>query len=377
MFRPLLLAFLITLGLPLAAQDSEEFRFGDDAFLAGQTVTHADGSIDDLFAAGDWVTASAEVTGSAHMVGRNVTVSGGVGENLYAAGRNVTLSSAVTGDAIMMGETIIISADIGGDLRAAGRSIDLSAGVADAALLAGERVTINGVIAGDLGVAADQLEFGPEARVTGSLHIYSDDPETVEVPASVATPDQIVLHQSQEWKGIHADTEMHAAPESAWQKFRGMVGSILVITVLTAIFAAIAPNVISDLRERALAAPLRTGVVGFIALAATIGSLVLFAMTGFGLLLVPVSIIAALLLALAGYLIGTYVLGVAITGILGREAPSDLGDRAIAALVGAIAVAVIGLIPFIGWLFVLVLGWVGAGALIARWFAPGLYVADE
>ncbi|MCP5038410.1 MAG: hypothetical protein GY945_12525, partial [Rhodobacteraceae bacterium] len=255
--------------------------------------------------------------------------------------------------------------------------IELNNSVGDAALLAGETLFINATIAGDLGIAMDEVEFGPEAVVTGELHIYSGDPEAVEVPEGVAPSDRIVLHQSEEWQGMMADSDMGHQPESAWQKFRGLVGGILIVTLLTTILAALAPGFVAGLRDRALASPVRTGWIGFLALSATIGSLVVFAMTGFGLLLVPVSIIAALLLAVVGYLVGTYVLGVAVMGMLGRDLPDSLGDRAIVAFAGATAAAVIALIPFIGWLFALALGLVGAGALIVRWFAPGFYTWSD
>ena len=116
--------------------------------------------------------------------------------------------------------------------------------------------------------------------------------------------------------------------------------------------------------------------IGFLALSATIGSLVIFAMTGFGLLLVPVSILLFLLLGLIGFLVGTYILSVGVLGLAGRDVPDSLGDRAIAAFAGAGVAALIGLLPFIGWLFTLALGLVGAGALITRWFEPGFYTFE-
>ncbi len=377
MLRSLLLTFLIILAVPLAAQDNESFSFGDDAFLAGQKVSHTTGSVDDLFGAGDRVVASAPITGSAHLVGRNVTVSSDVGENLYAAGRNVDLSGSVAGDAILAGEQVEVLGAISGDLRAMGSIVELNADVGDAALLAAETVLINAHVSGDLGIAMNEVEFGPNAVVDGELHIYADDPGSVDVPDRVASSDRIILHEAHEWDGMMAETVDRQQPESTWDKLSGFIGGILGATVLATLLAALAPGFVAGLRERALAAPLRTGWIGFLALSATIGSLVMFAITGFGLLLVPVSILASVLLGLMGYLVGIYVLGVALSGALGRDLPDSLGDRALAALIGAVAVAVIGLIPFLGWLFALALGLIGAGALIVRWFHPGFYTATE
>ncbi len=376
MFRSLLLTFLILLGLPLVAQESDGFQFGNDSFLAGRAVGNSTAGVDDLFAMGDSVSSSVALGGSAHLFGRNISISGPVGENLYAMGKNVTVSAPIAGDVIVAGDNVNISGQIDGDLRAMGSTVTLNASVGDAALVGGETVIINAVIDGDLGVSAQSVEFGPDAKVIGQLHVYSSDPAAVEVPERVASADQIVLHQEDEWS-MNMSGPGDAKQVSAWQKFRGFVVGILWVTVLVTLVAAIAPNFVSRIRERALDAPIWAGWVGFLSLSAFIGSIVLVAMTGFGILLVPLVLLATFLLGLVGYLVGTYVLGVGLMGVAGRDMPDSLGDRALAAFIGAVVVAVISLIPFLGWLFLMVLVLVGAGAIIVRWFAPGFYTEIE
>jgi hypothetical protein len=70
---------------------------------------------------------------------------------------------------------------------------------------------------------------------------------------------------------------------------------------------------------------------------------------------------------LVGYVLGVYVLGGAIWNALGRAAPVDLASKALMALCGAVLAALIGLIPFLGWLFALALGLVGVGAMVRSW----------
>jgi len=93
---------------------------------------------------------------------------------------------------------------------------------------------------------------------------------------------------------------------------------------------------------------------------------VLLAMTGFGILLIPLSLVAAVLLGLTGYVIGAYALGVWATGVAGRGEPASTGDRAVAAFAGAAIGALVALLPWIGWLAVMAIFLVGAGALVAR-----------
>ena len=45
----------------------------------------------------------------------------------------------------------------------------------------------------------------------------------------------------------------------------------------------------------------------------------------------------------------------------------------IAAFIGAGSMALLGLLPFLGWVLTLVLALWGAGGLIVRWVSPGFY----
>ena len=370
MFRSVLLFLLILVAVPLAAEEADVFRFGGDIYTAGQDLRISGESIDDLFAAGDNVATELPVAGTAHLIGRSVLVGGPVGQSVYAIGQNVDIRSDVAGDIHLLGETLTVTGDTGGDIRAAGQRVILSGNVADAVLVAGETVEIGGVMAGDVSVAAERLQFGEDARIEGRLAIYSDDPENVEVPASVIAADRIDRHQIEEWEGVGAGEMMR---KTWWAMLREFIGGIVILTLAAVALAAVAPEFLAGLRARALEMPLRSVWMGFLALSAAAGSAVLFALTGIGLLLVPLPAILAVALGIAGYVIGAYILGVGLLGIAGRPVPDDLAQRAVAALVGALVASVIGLVPFIGWLFALVLALLGSGALIVRFFAPGFY----
>lgn len=362
MLRALLPAIVFGLAaVPALAEDTSDWRFGGDAYVGGRSVEVTGEAVDDLFAVGQSVTAAVDIAGSAHMAGQNVTLDSRVGENLYAAGQNVDVDGAVAGDVTIMGQSLTITEPITGDLRAAGQTITLSAPVAGNAVLGGDKVVFNAVVSGDVALGAQSVDWGDAARVTGELHVYSDDPDSVDVPAAVADPDRVIRHKMKAF-----DDGLPTEPPSFWQRLRSWVGGVIVVGLLGTLFAAVAPDYLAGLRARALDRPVRTGVVGFVGLSALIGSVVLLAMTGFGILLIPLSIIAAVLLAIAGYVIGTYAIGVWATGVAGRGEPGSTGDRAIAAFSGAAIAALIGLIPWIGWLAVMAIFLIGGGALVAR-----------
>ena len=60
-------------------------------------------------------------------------------------------------------------------------------------------------------------------------------------------------------------------------------------------------------------------------------------------------------------------------GPSGGSEPDSIADRATAAGVGALTAGIIGLIPFLGWLFVLALVLAGLGAITIRTIRPAFF----
>ena len=350
MLKSLLPILFVAMAAPAVAQDDADWRFGDDAFMAGRTVTLSGDGVDDLFAAGYKVTARSEVGGSAHMAGRYVTLDARVGENFYGAGMEVDVDGPVAGDVTVLGESLSVTEPVS------------------------DQVMLDAEITGDVALAAANVDWGDAASVAGTLHVYSDDPDDIDVPERVAPADRVERHEMRDFEGM--DGMPGAERPGFFARLQGWVGSVVVIGLLGTLFAAVAPDYVAKLRERALARPLRTGWIGFLGLSVLVGSVLFLAMTGIGVLLIPVSLIAAVVLAITGYVVGTYVLGVWATGMAGRGMPDSTGDRAIAAFAGAAIGALIGLIPFLGWLAVMAIFLVGAGALVVRMFAPGFQIEE-
>ena len=374
MFRLQMALVLLLAGLPAAAQDNEQFSFGGDRFQAGRSVTQSSPVTGDVFLFGENPTASASTGGSAHMIGRRVAISGGVGVNVYAAGQQVTVSAPVQGNITAFGQDVIVSSTVGGNIRAMGQDVTIDADVAGSVMLGGETVTLNAAVGGDVSLSGDKIVFGDGARIGGQLDVYHADPDGLDIPASVIDGARItrhVLEGDENW----AEHGGVAIKPTFWTKAKGFFGFTIAVAVAATILAALFPNFMAGARSAALARPVRTVWMGFLALSATAGSLVMVALTGIGLLLVPVTVFLTILLWFLGYVIGAFVLGVGLIKAVGRGVPEDLFDRAIAALVGAIALGLLAMVPFLGWWIVLALVWLGAGAVIIRMFRPSFYAA--
>ena len=362
-----IVAGLLFATMALAEDEASIFDFGGDSFRAGYTVTHDAEGTDDLFMAGQRVTGTSDITGTAHLAGRKVTMRGAMGGDLYAAGEEVRIEGAVTGDATLAGREVSVG-DVGGDLRIAGSEVAVTGAVGGYAMIAGEEVEIDAVIAGDVSLGAEEIAFSDAARAEGQVFVYEETPGEMEIPASFAPEDRIERREIEDWE---ADTGVRTwSVRRAVGKF--LLG-VIVVAGLAALVAGLMPERLAAMRRRILDAPFRALWLGFLTQSAVIGSAVIFAMTLIGIILVPAAIFVAFVGGFAGYVIGAYAFGVGLLLAFGRPEPDSLQDRAIAAGVGALAAGVIGLIPFIGWLFVLALVLAGLGAITIRLFRPEFF----
>ncbi len=358
------------LALPAAADDAGgRFALGADVYSAGGSVAHAAAGADTVFLAGETVRQSAPIAGSGHLAGRRIAVAAAVGGNLYAAGMDVAVTAEVAGDATLAGYAVDLDAPLGGNLRAFAARLRIGAPVAGTALIGAERVTLDAAIAGDVALSAERVDFGPGARIDGSLRLYGDRPERLEVPERVIAADRVSRHPRADWRGIDR-------PGPSWlQLIGGFLAGVLGVAAVAALIAAVAPATLAEMRRRILARPFATLGWGFLTLSAAIGAAVVLALTLIGIFVSPAALALAALGGFLGYVVGAYSFGAGLMIAVGRGEPDSLGARMLAALIGAGLAGLLALIPLAGWLFVLALVLAGVGAITLRVFRPAFFVA--
>ena len=367
----ILLAGLLGFATPALAQDEDTFRFGNDVFAAGGSVTVDAAGADDVFAVGERIDLLAPIAGSAHLMGRRIAVNADVGGDAYAAGADVALAAPVTGDASLAGYDVAVGAAVGGDLRAAARHVRLGAPVAGYALLAAETVTIDAAIGGDAAIDADTLAFGPGARVAGRL-VLSGDAAEVAVPSEVAPADRVERHPS---AAPDASGDGAASPvldrAPSWLSLAiGFVIGVAILAVLALVVALAAPRGVERLAVLAGERPFYTFWIGFLTLSALIGATFLAVATIIGIIVAPAIVILGLAFGFVGYLVAVYLVGRLIWRWADQLPPDTLGERALVALIGALAVSLIVFLPFLGWIAHIVLTLTGLGALSIAFFRP-------
>jgi len=351
-----------------ASADPQNLQFGGDTYAAGDNVALAQPAPHAAFLAGRDVTLSAPVGASAHLAGMNVRSTTDIGGSLYAAGFSVTVGGTVKGDVTAAGNSVALSttAPLPGNARLMGQTITVDSEVDGALLVLAQSATLNQPVKGDLSFYGQTLTFGPAARVDGKVLIHA--PKSIDVPATVATPDRVAFTQT---AAGQAPADVARDATSALLGF-GLWAAVIwwvVLFVIGLAFIAFAPRLVGRYEALSSLRPLRRIGLGILAFAALIGLIPVLALTLIGLLLVPIVLLIAVIGWVLAYLAGVYLVGYQLAS---RMTAVDTTPRRIGVLaVSLVIAALLAMIPFLGWLIVLLFVVFGFGIIAAlimtRW----------
>lgn len=369
--RHIVMATLVALILagPGHAQSASRVH-GGDTYAAGETVTQTLSATGDVFAAGSVVTTSGSAGGDIHAAGYDVNVSAQTGGDVYAAGSSVTISAPVGEDVTAAGFSVrsTLTAPVSGNLRFFGRSLTIEGPVTGALTAFGGNVYLNAPVAGDAWIVAEDLTFGPEARIDGTLILTTED--SVEIPERVIPAARITRED-----GDRSDMYRHF--ERSWDEvdmpmlptwlsvFSAFLISTIFLLLLAAIFLSFADNRVEKMRRRVTRQPLQTFVLGVVGLSALFGMVPITAMTIIGLPFVPFALLAILVVWTLGYLLAAYALARRV--LLAFDGPADpsLLIKLVIVALAITVVAVLNFIPFVGWVVNYTLVLLGVGAMTA------------
>lgn len=372
MRRMVMAAGLLLLAGPGFAEGGDLYLFGGDAFGAGAAVTVSEPGLGDVFGAGARVEIAAPIEGSAHLAGRRVVTAGAIGRDLVAIGAAVSVSAPVAGSVTAAGYDVDIGGDVGDNLRSAGRNVTVTAPVTGSALIMAGALTLDARIGGDASLDAEHVVFGPGAAVGGRLTLYGPEAATLAVPEGVAPAERVERHP--EVRGPRGEESALPVPavmgRTGWMAVTAFAAGALVLAALAFLVALVAPRRTEDVAEQLADAPVRTVWIGFLTLSALFGACVVAMLTIVGVVAVPVILLVTAVACFIAYIIAVYVLGRAVWVRIDRLPPDTLGERALAALAGAVIVSLASFVPFVGWPLILLLALAGLGALSIALFRP-------
>ena len=342
---------------------------GGDVRAVGASVT-VGGAAANVRAAGANVDVTAKAAGSVWIFGGKVMLGGDVASDVAAVGSSVSYSGHTGGDARIAGGAVSIDATIGGSLRACaanlivgplaeiagslgvvGANVTVGGHVAGEAKLAGAVVTFNGQADKSMVIAGDTVIVGPQARIGGDLTVYSrHEPQIAETAVIGGTV-----------KRMEPPAEFSAVPDWVWSfafAIAMVLGTILAGIVLLLFGGRLFISALDHARLR----PVSTFLIGIVtlilvpAVAALLSATVVGLPIGFALMLaLPLLFVFGLPVASAGIAAGIFVR---------TPGPVGVARGLLFVIVGAVILALISLIPWVGCLAVAVVVVLGVGALV-------------
>jgi hypothetical protein len=160
----------------------------DNVYVAGGNVTIPGEISGDLFAAGSMLFVSAEVAQDITLVGSNVNVSGASGEDIRVGGGNITIGGNFSGESMVAGGQVIITPDtqIKKDSYIAAGSLTFNGRESGNLSVAGGTIYINGTIEKNLKIKrANKVIIGSDAVIKGDLEYSAPSEAVVESGAKI------------------------------------------------------------------------------------------------------------------------------------------------------------------------------------------------
>jgi hypothetical protein len=345
---------------------------GNDVSVAGATV-HVTGDAKSVAAMGATVSVAANVTESVWAAGAEVTIHGTVGKDIAAAGSRVTFRGKAGGDLWAAGAAIDADlvvgggariwggqvalgtgTDIAGDLRAGGGAVAVSGHVAGESRIAGRRVLFDARADKTVTIHAGELIIGPNAVLAGDLVLVGGTKATVD-PAAKISGQTREAAPGRWFFGPRVD------PRPGQFGFSLFLAGTAVLTGIGLML--LGRSSFDEAASTARHRPVARFLLGLVVIILIPIAAVLLLVTVIG---IPLGIGLLLFLPFL-FLIGhaTAALGIA-DWVLNRNAmPRTVGRSILFLIIGAIGIAVVGLIPFIGPLIVFIAVLAGAGGFLA------------
>ena len=261
---------------------------------------------------GDVVVEEGEVADEASTVWGDVLVRGSVSGDVHSGFGDITTEGPVEGDVEAGFGDVRVGGPVGGDVKA---------GFGDLSLLRGARVAGKA----SLGYGSVRAQH-PEASVGGVRAASLDDESSGAGPGTVA-------------RGVAT---------------LGFVAAVVLLVVA-------APRPLKASARHVEGAPGRSLLVGAASVPIVVVGSVLLALSGVGLLLLPLVWPVYLATVLFGAIVAAYALGSRVVLATGHYRAGDT----LAAIVGALLVSAVSLIPILGGLLLAGLVLLGTGAAIS------------
>ena len=324
------------------------------AFLGGDNLT-VDGIIKgDLFCAGNTITVNGTVEGDVICGANSLTIAGTVRGDIRVAGNTVILKGQIDGSASVAANSLVMdsSANVGRDLLVGSSTASLDGKVGRDVRVGSNQLTFTGSVGRNVESMVNSLVIAEGAKIAGNVHYVS---ETDGVVAAGAVAGTIQREAPSKYAGN--DYQM------SWQDVvQGFMAGAIFLAVMFIVFALfvvlVLPRYIRGLTDnKASVDLLKATLVGLVALVVSAPVMLLVAISGVGLLV-------------SGFLFVAYGLAIILSGVpvaylLGKFMLNGRSTNVFAIVgLGALVLAILSLLPLIGFLVIFVSTSLGLGLIL-------------
>lgn len=360
-------SLLLAGGLTAHAEEGKLRRFGVDIdvvangesrVIAGGAKARVGGKAGgDVWLGGAEVTLDADVVGNARVAGTTVKVTGPIAGDLLAAGATVDIANATAGSVRIIGARASHSGSTSGTLEVSAGSFELAAGAtvvgpakidAGRATLAGtfaeldlraRSTRIDGTVSGPATITGFDIVIGPNARFGSDVTIYSSGEPRIDPSAEI---------KGKLWVRPLRDSPMMLAYRDGGFLARARVALMIAAGGQLAglFFLWLGRGAVEDTIDRLVEETGWSGLVGVLTLIILPLAVGLLMVTLVGAPLGMFLLLALPLLLLVGLAAAGFGVGEFLMNRTGE--PRSTGARVMMLLVGLLALAALGLIPYAG-----------------------------
>lgn len=357
------LAMAVVVGLKAAPVVAESVMMASEKLSVVAKDTTVDGSVylvgesvdvqgtvqGDVYCAGQTVTINGTVDGDVLCAGRSVTVNGVVHGDVRSAAMTMTLNGTVDGSVTLVGSDIITGSDskIGRDATITAGEINLMGAIGRDAVLVTRIVLLNGSVGRDGHMIVSRIYANSTAKIAGNLSYQSED--RVELPEGVVAG-------SVQWTVPTKHNETISINISSI--ILGFFIAIIAFSILTVVLTLLAPRYVHQVSN--IEGAKQFGMYFLIGLVGLVVAPIILLM----MLVTVIGAYAAFVLGVA-VLLATLVGGALVAYRLGRFMMQGAKTQPfINALIGSLALGVLGMVPLVGVLVMLVSTATGFGMVI-------------
>lgn len=288
------------------------------------------------------------------LVGDVVVGPQGVEHNVSTGAGDLEVHGLVENDVHSgFGDVLVSGGKVRGDIDAGFGDVKIKGPVEGDVHAAFGDVYVNAPVKGDVSVGWGDVDLGPEAAISGNL----------ECEGCEITGNRGAVKGDMMARGMALDFDESHGPGILG--FVGWLFAALAFAACAVLAAVLAPGPLASAASRAEESPGRSFVYGLVSLPVIFVLCVVLAVSIVGIPLLLLLVPAYLALLFFGALVAAFFLGTRVLMVTGRYRVGN----ALAAVVGAMILAAITLIPVLGDLLLYALSLLGTGAIILALFS--------